>query len=186
MPVIDFDDSADGACLDARYESVGVHFSRDDIYCVLGLDWSALGRSTTTSPMVLATIATIDIPRYTTHLNIAFADDVCEVSAWIGNDHVPEMQWTMRAFRADGMLLAENELTSIGNISVDELLHVQVPAIRSARIEGSHDGFAVVVDDFQFKSFCSSPVEIPVLSSSSMLLLACVIFAIGLSLLRRV
>ncbi len=58
---ITFDGYADLSVANNLYQNQGITFTRDDGKPVFISDWSALGRVTTTSPNVLATIADLQL-----------------------------------------------------------------------------------------------------------------------------
>jgi hypothetical protein len=164
---IDFDDAAQYDCVNTRYEVI--EFQRDDGACVHAYDWASLGRSTTSPPMVMATISGPGAPTYVQHVNLYFKFDTFKVGTFIGNDQGNGMQWVLEVFDISGNSLGSVSLVSNGNTNVDEFLGLSSDKpFRKARISHNESWLAVGLDDV---SFTPMATDIPTLSQWALLLL---------------
>jgi hypothetical protein len=153
MTTINFDDAAHHDCVNTRYISQGIEFRRDDDACVHAFDWAALGRITTTPPMVVATTKGPGAPVYVNHLNLIFSQDTYKIGAYIGNDQRNNMIWTLEIFDVNDNLIGLTSLISNGNTHVDEYLGLtSSDPIRRARYSNNVPSLSVVLDDVSFSS----------------------------------
>src|SRR5262245_60760074 len=80
---INFDDQPARTLANTLYESQGITFTRDDGQGIPLLDWSALARTTTSGPNVLATVRnnSIGITSHATHVNVSSASPLSAIGA---------------------------------------------------------------------------------------------------------
>jgi len=156
VTTIDFDSAADLDVANTLYSGEGIVFSRDDGYAIPIMDWSAMARTTTSAPNVIATIlGTFEeqyVPDWSTHLNMVFAEPTYEFGAFFGNDQgVGYTQSTLYVFDVNDALLGSVTIDVNGNTSVDQFIGVRsTVAFYRARIENDGAYMAVVLDNVSF------------------------------------
>jgi hypothetical protein len=153
---INFDDGPDRAYANSRYLGQGVSFSRDDGGQALLYNWQSIGRSTTSSPNVLCTIAYYDTNYhydYTTNLNVNFLQPTYEIGAFFGNDErgFDFSRCTLSIYDQQDNVLGTYSLGANMNTSVDQYLGLRsdVPFYR-ASFENNGETKAVVIDNLSF------------------------------------
>jgi hypothetical protein len=155
---VDFDDAVHHDCVNTRYLAQGVEFQRDDGHCVHAYDWAAIPRITSSPPMVMATTSGPGAPTFVPHINLLFDADTNAIGAWIGNDHQPDMVWTLEVFDAAEVPIGSVSIITNGNIHVDEYLGlVSTVPFRRARISQPNPSFSVVLDDLLFSATAGVP-----------------------------
>ncbi len=157
VTTIDFDSAADRDIANTLYSGEGIVFSRDDGYAIPIMDWSALARTTTSAPNVIATIlGTFEgqhVPYWSTHLNMVFAEPTYEFGAFFGNDQGwgGYTQSTLYVFDVNDALLGSVTMDANENTSVDQFIGVRsTVAFYRARIENNGTDMAVVLDNVSF------------------------------------
>jgi hypothetical protein len=149
MTTINFDDALHNDCVNTRYSSLGIEFKRDDSYCVHAYNWT--GRNTTSPPMILATTSGPGAPTYVSHVNLIFSKGTYKVGAYIGNDQISNMSWTLEVFDINDQSIGSVSLVSNGNTSVDEFLGLTSPTkIMRARFSNNTISYSVGLDDVSF------------------------------------
>src|SRR5437867_1961755 len=163
--VINFDDAIGGTSNPAvsgddartRYAAQGVTFSNSPGGPIPILNWSALGRSTTSAPNVVATIASF-VPggsQFSTDLILDFSTPMFELGAYFGNDQGPGSidRVTLSVFDASGALIESVSVTPNDNTSVDQFigLRTATPFVRARFDYVEPSNFlSVVLDDVRF------------------------------------
>jgi len=155
---VSFDGYPDHTVANTLFESEGVTFTRDDGLNIYLMDWTAVGRVTTSPDDVLATIRTFE-PTYATHLNVWSASPLYAAGAYFGNDQAfPDFsRIRMSAYGAAGELLGFVEVAANNNTQVDQFIGLRsdVP-FSHIRFENLNAlgtpsmGFSVVIDDLVF------------------------------------
>jgi len=154
---IDFDDAPPDTIANSRYMDRGVVFARDDGYVIPVEDWAAMGRNTTSSPNVIATVLGTfegeDVPTWSTHLNLTFSSTVVEVGAYFGNDQSDDdyTRTTLSIFDHHNQLLGSVSVQTNVNTDVDQFIGLRsnVP-FASARFDNNGVYYSVVLDDVSF------------------------------------
>ena len=138
------------------FQSQGFTFTRDDGANIYLLDWSMLGRATTSPSNVLATVRDVFDPSFATHLNIVPAVPLYAIGAHFGND---QFIWDFAKIRlsvygTDGNLIGAVEVPVNNNTDVDQFIGIRsdIPFthVRCENLDASGaptDGLSVVIDD---------------------------------------
>jgi hypothetical protein len=155
---VNFDGYPDYTIANTLFQSQGLIFTRDDGYRIYLLDWSSLGRATTSPDGVLATVLFLD-PTWATHLNIISAFPLYALGAYFGNDQGNSDFATIRmsAYASTGDLLGSVEVTANGNTDVDQFIGIRsdIPFSRvrfeNLTASGAQSQlYSVVLDDLVF------------------------------------
>lgn len=152
--VISFDEKPNRVVINSAYSSNGLLFSRDDQQAIPSLDWVGLGRTTTSSRNVIATISGVFVggvaSGFVNHLNLLFDQPTFEVGAYFGNDQ-GAMSVTLSLFDASDTFLGSHLFVSNANTNVDQFLGLRstLPFVR-ARYENNVTFLSVVLDDVRF------------------------------------
>ena len=166
---VSFDGYPDNTIANTLFESQGVTFTRDDGRNIYLMDWTAVGRLTTSADDVLATIRTFE-PTWATHLNVWSASPLYAAGAYFGNDQerTDFSRIRMSAYGAGGELLGFVEVTANNNTHVDQFIGLRsdVPFshIRFENLNPSgtpSNGYSVVIDDLVFGSVDSDSDGVP-------------------------
>jgi hypothetical protein len=155
------------------FQGQGLLFSRDDAEAIYILDWSSLGRVTTSPRNVLATTSVYGAnSRWATHLNIRSSVPLFAIGAYFGNDQSdPDYSLTrLSVYGLSDQLLGSVEIPVNNNVSVDQFIGIQSdePFLR-VRIENFEtpqtpsDSYSVVLDDLVFSNVKQSLMPIPIL-----------------------
>jgi hypothetical protein len=159
---VNFDGYPDYIVANTLFQSQGFNFTRDDGSRIYVLDWSSLGRATTSPDGVLATVRDVFVdPTWATHLNVIPAVPLYAIGAYFGNDQGDPDFATIRmsVYASTGDLLGSVEVTANGNTDVDQFIGIRsdVPFSRvrfeNLTASGAQSQFySVVLDDLVFAS----------------------------------
>ena len=155
-----FNGYPDYTAANTLFQNAGFTFTRDDGAPIYLLDWTALGRETTSPDGVLATVRNVVVdPNWATHLNLISHRPLSAVGAWFGNDQGdPDFsRIRISVYAAAGQLLGSLEVAANSNTHVDQFIGLRsdVPftRIRFENLDASgapSDGYSVVIDDLVF------------------------------------
>jgi len=142
------------------FQTAGLTFTRDDGDPIYLLDWTSLGRETTSLDGVLATVRNVVVdPNWSTHLNVISARPLSALGAYFGNDQgdADFSRIRLSIYTAAGELLGSVEVAANGNTHVDQFVGVysDIPfsQIRFENLDASgvpSRSYSVVIDDLVF------------------------------------
>jgi hypothetical protein len=158
--LINFDGLPDGTVVNNLFAAQGVTFARDDGQAVPVIDWTSLGRTTTSPTNVIGTIST-SAAHYVFDLNVLFGSPILQVGAFFGNDQgVGYTQTTLEVFDIANNSLGSVVVNTNDNTSVDQFIGLSSTApFARARFSNNGTFLAVVLDDLQFVSRVPEPAS---------------------------
>ena len=158
---INFDGYQDHTIVNTLYQNQGVTFSRDDGARIYLLDWTSLGRTTTSPDNVLATVRNFNDPIWATHLNIVSTVPLYALGACFGNDqsNLDFNSIRLSAYDTAGGLIGSVDVTTNNNTAVDQFIGLRsdIPFAR-VRFENltpsgaPSASYSVVLDDLKLES----------------------------------